>query len=171
MKINIFFSSTYYSGGRPEWTGATGVVRSTYSAALRSGSGVASYSKHETWRPYSGHSGPGPSATRAPVDFLMAVPLIFGSHGRVRDALWLWFYLWTYAKPSNTEWQPCFDGSSIFRRTDRIQSRCECGDRSEVEILERLGFVRTEVVKPRYRRYWLGQAGKSGSVVGCGTRQ
>jgi Helix-turn-helix domain len=94
------------------------------------------------------------------VEFLMSVPLIFGSHGRVRDALWLWFYLWTYAKPSTTEWQPCFDSLPIsdaqiaFNLDVSVETVRKWRSR-----LEKLGFIRTEVVRPRYRRYLLGKPG------------
>jgi hypothetical protein len=90
----------------------------------------------------------------------MPVPLIFGSHGKVRDALWLWFYLWTYAKPSGTEWQPCFDGSPISDAQIAFNLDVSAETVRKWRLrLERLGFIRTDVARPRYRRYWLGKPG------------
>jgi hypothetical protein len=90
----------------------------------------------------------------------MAVPLIFGSHGKVRDAVWLWLYLWTYTKPFNGEWQPVFDNSPISdaQIAFNLDVSVETVRRWRLR-LERLGFIRTDIVRSRYRRYWLGKPG------------
>jgi hypothetical protein len=102
----------------------------------------------------------------------MPVPLIFGSHGRVRDALWLWFYLWTHAKPSGTEWQPCFDGSPISDAQIAFNLDVSAETVRKWRLrLERLGFIRTDVRATQVSPVLAGQAGESGAVVGCDTGQ
>jgi hypothetical protein len=90
------------------------------------------------------------------VERLMAAPLIFANHGTVRDAVWLWLWLWTYTKPLNAEWQPVSDGLAI--------SDVQIAWNLDVSVetvrrwrrrLERFGFIRTELVRPRHRRFWL----------------
>jgi hypothetical protein len=86
----------------------------------------------------------------------MPAPLIFNSHGAVRDALWLWLWLWVYTKPVNAEWQPVSGGFAI--------SDAQIAFNLDVSVetvrrwrrrLERLGFIRTELVRPRCRKFWL----------------
>jgi len=96
----------------------------------------------------------------AAVGLLMPVPFIFGSHGRLRDSVWLWLYLSTYTKPLNTEWQPVFDGNAISDA--QVSFNLDVGVetvRRWRQRLERLGYIRTEVARPRFRRYCLGRPG------------
>jgi hypothetical protein len=90
----------------------------------------------------------------------MPVPLIFSSHSRVRDAVWLWLWLWTYTKPFNAQWQPVSDGLPISDA--QIAFNLDVGVetvRNWRKRLERLGFIRTELVRPRHRHFWLGKPG------------
>jgi hypothetical protein len=86
----------------------------------------------------------------------MPVSLIFGRHGTVRDAVWLWLWLWTHTKPlNNAAWQPVSDGSPIS--DVQIAFNLDVGVetvRRWRQRLEGLGFVRSEIVRPRYRRFW-----------------
>lgn len=86
----------------------------------------------------------------------MPAPFIFTSHGTVRDAVWLWAWLLSYTKLVNAEWQPVSDGFAI--------SDVQIAWNLDVSVetvrrwrrrLERLGFIRTELVKPRCRKFWL----------------
>jgi hypothetical protein len=86
----------------------------------------------------------------------MPAPLIFNNQGAVRDAMWLWLWLWTLTKPVNAEWQPVSDGFAI----SDTQIALNLGVSVETvrrwrRRLERLGYIYTEVAKPRHRRFWL----------------
>jgi hypothetical protein len=86
----------------------------------------------------------------------MAAPLIFSNHGTVRDALWLWAWLLSYTKLVNAEWQPVADGNAIpdSQIAWNLDVSVETVRRWR-RRLERLGFIRTQVVRPRHRRYWM----------------
>jgi hypothetical protein len=86
----------------------------------------------------------------------MAAPLIFGSHGTVKSAVWLWLYLWTYAKPSDGAWESVSDGSPISDA--QIAVALDVGVetvRRWRQRLEGLGFIRSKIVRPRHRRFWI----------------
>jgi predicted DNA-binding transcriptional regulator len=90
----------------------------------------------------------------------MAATLIFSSRGTVRDALWLWAWLLSHTKLVNVEWQPVADGFAIT--DEQIAWNLDVSAdtvRRWRRRLERLGFIRTELVRPRHRRFWLVKPG------------
>jgi hypothetical protein len=96
-----------------------------------------------------------PQRSPVPVDPLMPIPL-FSSHGTVKNAIWLWLWLWTHAKPSDGAWEPVSDGMPISDA--QIAVSLDVGVetvRRWRQRLEGLGFIRSKIVRPRHRRFWI----------------
>jgi len=86
----------------------------------------------------------------------MPAPLIFNSRAEVRDALWLWTWLLSYTKNVDADWQPVADGIAIpdAQIAWNLDVSVETVRRWR-RRLERLAFIRTQIVRPRYRQYWM----------------
>jgi hypothetical protein len=86
----------------------------------------------------------------------MSLPDILFCHRLVRDALWLWEYLLANTVPSDEPWMAVATG---FWITDeqlayRLDVTAPTIKRWRLR-LERLGYLRFELVRPRHRLMWL----------------
>jgi|SRR5580692_490403 hypothetical protein len=81
---------------------------------------------------------------------------ILARHHTVGTALWLYEYLREHAKQTEAEWMPVADGlwitdTQLAYRLDVTEATV----RRWRKRLERLGYAYTELVRPRYRKFWL----------------
>jgi len=81
---------------------------------------------------------------------------ILARHHSVGSALWLYEYLRDNTKPIDAEWQPVADG--IWITDEQLAYRLDVGVATIKrwrKRLEALGYVYSELVRPRYRKLWL----------------
>jgi hypothetical protein len=81
---------------------------------------------------------------------------ILARHHSIGASLWLWSYLVENTKPVDAEWRPVADGIEIT--DEQLGHRLDVGVatiRRWRKRLEALGYICTELMRPRYRRMWL----------------
>jgi hypothetical protein len=88
----------------------------------------------------------------------MSLPLpdVLTAHYAIRDALWPYLYLLTNTTPSDEPWIPVAGG--IWVSNEQLAYRIDVGvptiERWR-KRLERAGYLRCELVRPRFRKMWL----------------
>lgn len=86
----------------------------------------------------------------------MRPPALLANYANVRGALFLWHYLSNYTPAVATEWQPV--GSGFAFSDEYLGAHLDVAAatvRRWRMRLETLGYLKSEVIGPRRRRFWL----------------
>jgi hypothetical protein len=89
----------------------------------------------------------------------MTLPDILSNRRQVGPALYLWEYLVCQTRLVDEPWMLCAAGVCVTdERHGFLLDVGAATIRSWRKTLERLGYVRSELVSPRYRKFWLANA-------------
>lgn len=86
----------------------------------------------------------------------MTLPEILGNRDAVGSSVWLWLYLSNYTDLANQRWQTVLSGGVVTDEQIAFHLDVSAGQiRRWRRRLENLGYIKTELVSPRHRRFWL----------------